>query len=78
MVMRRGLSLVATGLVVGVVGALTFTRVLSDLLYDIEPTDPTTLAAVSALLLLVSVVACGVPGRKAVCVDPVTALREEG
>ena len=58
---------------------LTFfsTRVLADFLYEVEPTDPVTLLMVAAVLLLVSVVACLAPARRATGVDPVTVLRAE-
>jgi ABC-type antimicrobial peptide transport system permease subunit len=77
MVLRQGLRLVGIGLALGLLGALAFTRVLSDLLFEVEPTDPLALFGATLLLLVVSVIACGVPGRRAVRVDPVRALRAE-
>ena len=56
-------------------GSVVFARALSELLYQIEPTDPLTLAAVSAALLLVAGVACFVPARRATLVPPIVALR---
>ena len=77
MILRQGLRMVSVGLVIGLLGSLAFTRVLSDLLYEVEPNDPMTLLGVAALLLGVSVLACGIPGRRAVRIDPAGALREE-
>ena len=65
------------GLVVGVVAALGLTRVLSTLLYQVTPTDPSTLVAVAVVLGVVSLLACYVPARRAMRVDAVTALRSE-
>jgi ABC-type lipoprotein release transport system permease subunit len=53
------------------------TKVMSNLLYEVSPTDPTTLVAVSALLMSITVLACYVPARRAARIDPVTALRAE-
>jgi putative ABC transport system permease protein len=77
LIVRQGLAHVAIGLALGLAGALAFTRLLSDLLFEVAPADPLTLLGVTALLLLVSVVACGVPARRAVRVDPAGALRGE-
>jgi putative ABC transport system permease protein len=76
-VIQQGVGIAMIGLVIGVAGALTFTRVLSGFLFEVTPNDPLTLVAVSALLLGVSIVACGLPGRRAHRIDPATALREE-
>jgi ABC-type antimicrobial peptide transport system permease subunit len=75
--LARGFKLVATGLVVGVVGALALTRLLATLLFDISATDPLTFAAVAALLAAVALVACYIPARRATRVDPMIALRYE-
>jgi putative ABC transport system permease protein len=75
MVLRQGMALVAAGLVLGIAGSLVLTRVLSNLLFEIEPTDPATLAGVSALLLVVAAAACFVPARRATLVQPIIALR---
>jgi putative ABC transport system permease protein len=77
MVIGQGMAMVLMGLVLGVAGALAFTRVLSDLLFGVEPNDPLTIAAVAVLLASVSLVACALPGRRAVRVNPVDALRQE-
>jgi predicted permease len=77
MVVRQGMSMVFLGLVLGSLVALGFTRVLSDLLFEVQPGDPLILLAVGLLLAAVSTVACAVPGRRAVRMDPVTVLKEE-
>jgi putative ABC transport system permease protein len=68
---------IAVGLGVGVVGALGFTRLLQNLLYDIGPGDPATLLLGSALLGVVTVLACLLPAHRAAQVDPVQVLRDE-
>ena len=77
MVMKRGLRLSLVGIVVGVVGALALTRVMTGVLVGVDPTDPLTLAAVTALFMVMAAGASLVPARRAVRVDPMVALREE-
>jgi putative ABC transport system permease protein len=77
MVTLRGLALVAGGLVVGVLGAVAATRLLELQLYEIGSGDPVTFVAVSAFLLLVGTLACYLPVRRALRIDPVEALRTE-
>jgi len=73
----QGMRLVGIGIVVGVGGALVATRVLRTLLYEVAPTDPTTLFGVSLLLVVVALIAIVVPLRRAIGVDPMVALRAE-
>ncbi|HEY7059225.1 MAG TPA: ABC transporter permease [Vicinamibacterales bacterium] len=75
MVLRQGLQLVAIGLVIGMAGAILLTRLLTTLLFQVEPTDALTFLAVSTVLLMVAVVACLMPARRAASVDPIVALR---
>ena len=75
MVVRQGLALVSIGLVIGMAGAILLTRLLTTLLFEIEPTDALTFLAVSTVLLMVAVVACLMPARRAASVDPIVALR---
>jgi putative ABC transport system permease protein len=75
MVLGQGMALVLAGLALGLGGSVLLTRVLGGLLFQIEPTDPTTLIGVSALLLVVAAAACFIPARRATLVQPIIALR---
>jgi ABC-type antimicrobial peptide transport system permease subunit len=77
MVVRQGARLALVGIAFGVAGSLVVTRVLGSQLYEVSPTDPLTLTAVSALLGLTALVACYVPARRATRVDPTKVLRAE-
>jgi putative ABC transport system permease protein len=77
LVVMRGLSLVAVGLALGVVGAIALTRFMTSLLYGVTPTDPLTFAGVAAALTVAALMAAYLPARRATRVDPVIALRAE-
>ncbi|MDX6613985.1 MAG: hypothetical protein QOD75_3171, partial [Blastocatellia bacterium] len=77
LVLKRGVTLAAIGVAVGVVGALALTRLLSSLLFGVEPVDVVTFATVSLTLIAVAILACYIPARRATKVDPLTALRYE-
>jgi ABC-type antimicrobial peptide transport system permease subunit len=77
MVVRQGVRLALIGVAIGLAAALGLTHFLPALLYGVEPSDPPTLAAVSALLLAVAFVASYIPARQAAKVDPMVALRHE-
>jgi len=77
MVVTQGLSLVFFGVVVGIVSAFGVTRYLQSLLFGIRPTDPITFLAVCVMLIVVALLACYIPARRATRVDPMVALRDE-
>jgi putative ABC transport system permease protein len=77
LVVRQGLWKAGAGLGAGMVGAIFLTRFIRHQLFDVTATDPVTFAAVSLLLLLVALIACWLPARRAAKVDPVVALRAE-
>ena len=77
LVVGSGMSLAGIGVVVGLAGAFAITRLMSSLLFGVSPTDIVTFALVSAGLLLVALVACYLPARRAMKVDPLIALRYE-
>ena len=77
LVVREGMTLVAAGLGLGLVGALAASRFLSTLLYGVTPTDPWTYAGVLATLATVGLAACYVPARRGSRLDPMTVLRRE-
>ncbi|HKO14609.1 MAG TPA: ADOP family duplicated permease [Gemmatimonadaceae bacterium] len=76
-VIRSGVVLAGAGVVLGVVLAIAFGRVVASLLYGVTPHDPATIAGAGAVLVVVSVIAAAVPAWRATRVDPVVALRAE-
>jgi putative ABC transport system permease protein len=77
LVLKRGLALVGGGVVLGLVGAWSATRVLGRLLFETRPLDPTTHAIASVFLLAVTLLACALPAWRASRVSLVGALRNE-
>jgi putative ABC transport system permease protein len=77
LVIGHGLVMAFIGIVLGLVASFGLTRFLADLLYDVTAFDPITFISISILLLIVSVLACYVPARRATKVDPLVALRYE-
>ncbi|HET9983236.1 MAG TPA: ABC transporter permease [Longimicrobiales bacterium] len=77
LVVRHGLRLIATGILLGVLAALLATRAMAALLYDVAPTDPFTFLAVALVLALTGVLASWLPARRAARTDPSAALRVE-
>jgi putative ABC transport system permease protein len=76
-VLREGLSLAVAGITIGLAGSLAMSRVLKSFLFGIEATDPLTYTAVALLLLSVAMLASYIPSRRALGVDPISALRAE-
>jgi len=76
-VVGQGMGLAIVGAVLGLAGAIIVSNLMSGLLYGVKPTDPMTFAGVSVLLLAIAGLACYVPARRAVRVDPMVALRCE-
>ena len=74
---RPALGLTAVGIVAGIAVSAVAARTMRTMLYEITPADPTTHAGVAVLVLLVALLACYVPARRASRVDPMVALREE-
>lgn len=74
---RRALFLIGAGTLLGLGLALVVARLLGQILYGVEPTDPVTYATVFGMILAITVVACGVPAMRAIRINPVTALRQE-
>jgi ABC-type antimicrobial peptide transport system permease subunit len=72
---RHGMRPVIVGLAVGLIGALATTHLLSNMLFEIRPSDPITLAGVSIVLLLSAVTAVVIPARRAARVDPISVLQ---
>ena len=75
--MKHGVKLILAGVALGLGASFGLTRFIRDLLFGVEPTDPAILVSITLLLLIVALVACFIPARRATRVDPITALRVE-
>jgi putative ABC transport system permease protein len=76
-VLRRGLRLLALGVLFGLGGALALGKIMGTLLYKTEALDPAVFGSVTALLAIIALVACWLPARRATKVNPMIALRAE-
>jgi ABC-type antimicrobial peptide transport system permease subunit len=76
-VLRQGMMLAASGLAIGILAAVGFTRLLRTELFHVSPTDPVTYLAAPIVLMAVALAAALLPTRRATRVDPVVALRSE-
>jgi len=77
LVVGQGIAMTLFGAVIGVAGAFALTRLMETMLFSVAATDPLTFVAVPVLLMLVALAACYIPARRAMRVDPVTALRAD-
>ena len=77
LIVGRGMRVAAVGVVVGALAAIGATRVLSRMLFGIRPTDPVTYALVIGALAVIAFVACYLPARRAMRLDPIIAMRQE-
>jgi putative ABC transport system permease protein len=77
MILAQGLKLALIGVAIGLLTAFALTRWMETLLFNVRPADPLTFAVIPAVLLLVALIACWIPARRATKVDPMVALRCE-
>ena len=77
LIMKNGVTLVLTGIAIGIAGALALTRFLTTLLFGVTPTDSATFVVVSVLFFVIAIVASLIPAVRATRVDPLEALRYE-
>ena len=77
LVTAEGMRLATLGAAIGLLAALGLTRLMKNLLFGVTPTDPITLLGSTVVLLVMALLACYIPARRATSADPVTALRHE-
>jgi predicted permease len=77
MILNDGARITLVGVVIGLIGAFGLTRLMASMLFGVKPTDPITYAGVAVLLSAIALLACYVPARRAMKVDPMEALRHE-
>jgi putative ABC transport system permease protein len=77
LILLQGLKLTSIGVLAGLVGSLAATRLMQSVLYGVSPTDPFTLLSVAAALFGAALLACYIPARSAVGIEPNIALRHE-
>jgi putative ABC transport system permease protein len=77
MVLKQGVAIIGIGIFAGLAGATVAAKLMEGLLVGVKPIDPATYAGVAAILAAVALLACYVPARRAMRVDPMIALRYE-
>jgi len=77
LIVGSGMRFIAVGLLLGIAGSLAATKLIANLLFSVSASDPGTFAGIAALLVAVAFVACWIPARRAMRVDPIVALRHE-
>jgi ABC-type antimicrobial peptide transport system permease subunit len=77
LILLQGGAMAALGVVAGLIASLALTRVLTSMLFQVKPNDPVIFVGVAGLLGMVTLVACLIPARRAMRVDPIVALRHE-
>jgi ABC-type antimicrobial peptide transport system permease subunit len=77
LIVKQGMMLALSGVAVGLVAALAFSRLISGLLFGVKSTDPLTFAVITVLLSLAALFACYFPARRAAEIDPMVSLRSE-
>jgi predicted permease len=77
MIVRQGLTLLFIGIAIGLACAFALTRAMTSLLFEVSAADPLTFAGIPLLLMVVALLACWIPARRATKVDPIIALRNE-
>lgn len=77
LILKQGMGMALAGVLLGLLVAYGFTNLISSLLFEVSPTDPLTFAGISLLLLIVALLSCVIPARRATNVDPMIALRYE-
>ena len=77
LILKQGLMLTLIGAAIGLVGALALTRLMTSMLFEVNAADPVTFGAIVLLLMVVSLIACYLPARRATRIDPMIALRSE-
>jgi putative ABC transport system permease protein len=76
LILKQGMSMVMTGVLIGFAAALLVGRLVSRMLYGVSPGDPVSAAGAAVVLVSVALLACYLPARRASRVDPLVALRE--